>query len=273
MSETSTQPFSGKIGLVTGGAQGIGEAVARRLAADGAAGVALVDRRREKGEAVAAALTASGTPAIFLHADLTEADQVARIVPAVDAAFGRLDFVANVAGLTDRGSIIDTDLALFDRMFAVNVRAPFFIMQDAIRLMQRERTEGAIVNVSSVNAHVGAPQLAAYSASKAALVNLSKNTANAVNGLRIRVNCILPGWVDTPGEHETLTRWHDAPADWLVAAERSRPFGRLLKADDIARGIIFLGGPASYPMTGSVLDFEQTVIGGFGGMEGYPEAK
>jgi NAD(P)-dependent dehydrogenase (short-subunit alcohol dehydrogenase family) len=273
MSDTSPKAFAGKIGLVTGGAQGIGEAVARRLAAEGASGVALVDRRRDKGEAVAASLTAAGTPAIFIHADLTEAAEVATIVPAVDKAFGRLDFVANVAGLTDRGSILDTDLTLFDRMFAVNVRAPFFIMQDAIKLMQRERIEGAIVNVSSVNAHVGAPQLAAYSASKAALVNLSKNTANSVNGLRIRVNCILPGWVDTPGEHETLTRWHDAPADWLEQAEKGRPFGRLLKADDIARGIIFLGGPASYPMTGSVLDFEQTVFGGFGGMDGYPEAK
>lgn len=273
MSDTSTKPFAGKIGLVTGGAQGIGEATARRLAAEGIAGLALIDRRRDKGEAAAAAITALGTPTIFVHADLAEADQVASIVPAVDKAFGRLDFVANVAGLTDRGSILDTDLTLFDRMFAINVRAPFFIMQDAIKLMQRERAEGAIVNVSSVNAHVGAPHLAAYSASKAALVNLSKNTANAVNALRIRVNCILPGWVDTPGEHETLTRWHDAPADWLVAAEKNRPFGRLLKADDIARGIVFLGGPASYPMTGTVLDFEQTVFGGYGGMEGYPEAK
>lgn len=273
MSQSSSRPFEGKFGLVTGGAQGIGEAVARRLAAEGASGVALVDRRREKGEAVAAAITAAGCRTIFVHADLAEPAQVAGIMPAVDNAFGRLDFVANVAGLTDRGSILDTDLALFDRMFAVNVRAPFFIMQDAIKLMQRERVEGAIVNVSSVNAHVGAPQLAAYSASKAALVNLSKNTANAVNALRIRVNCILPGWVDTPGEHETLTRWHDAPPNWLEAAEKGRPFGRLLKGDDIARGIVFLGGPASYPMTGAVLDFEQTVFGGFGGMDGYPEAK
>jgi len=191
-------------------------------------------------------------------------------MPQVDTAFGRVDILANVAGLTDRGSILDTDLALFDKMFAINVRAPFFLMQDAIKLMQRDRIEGAIVNILSVNAHVGSPNLAPYSASKAALMNLTKNTANAVNALRIRVNGIILGWADTPGEHETLKRFHDAGDDWLDVAEASRPFGRLIKADDVARLIAFLSGPDSFPMTGSNIDFEQTVFGGHGSAVGYP---
>jgi NAD(P)-dependent dehydrogenase (short-subunit alcohol dehydrogenase family) len=253
---------AGKVAVVTGGAQGIGEATARLLAARGAAGIALVDRQRQKGEAVAKSLNDAGTRTIFIETDLAVHEQVMRVIPAVDAAFGRVDIVANIAGLTDRGTLLDTDLELFDRMFAINVRAPFFIMQDAVKVMQREKAEGSIVNISSVNAHVGGPNLAAYSASKAAIVNLTKNTANAFNMDRIRSNVVLPGWVDTPGEHETLKKFHGAPDNWLETAEASRPFGKLLKADDVARIIVFLASPESAPMTGAVIDYEQAVFGG-----------
>jgi len=258
----SHSSVAGQVAVVTGGAQGIGEATARLLAARGAAGVVLVDRRREKGEAVAASLNEAGTKAIFIETDLAVHEGVQRVIPAVDAAFGRVDIVCNIAGLTDRGTLLDTDLELFDRMFAVNVRAPFFLLQDAVKVMQRERRGGSIVNISSVNAHVGGPNLAAYSASKAAILNLTRNTANAFNMDRIRANVVLPGWVDTPGEHETLKKYHGAPDNWLEAAEASRPFGKLLKADDVARMIVFLASPESAPMTGSVIDYEQTVFGG-----------
>lgn len=263
--------FAGKVAVVTGGAQGIGEATARLLAARGAAGIVLVDRRVNKGEAVAASLNAAGTKTIFIAADLADPAAVAHVMPAADKAFGRVDLLANVAGLTDRGSIFDTDQALFDVMFAVNVRAPFFLIQDALKLMQRDRIEGAIVNILSVNAHVGAPNLAAYSASKAALTNLTKNVANAVTGFRIRSNGILLGWVDTPGEHETLKKFHGAGDDWLESAEKSRPFGKLIKPEDVARIVAFLLSAESAPMTGSVIDYEQTVFGGYSGpATGYP---
>lgn len=255
--------LTGKVAVVTGGAQGIGEATARLLAARGAKGIVLVDRRRAQGEAVAAALNDAGTRAIFIETDLAVHEQVKRVIPAVDAAFGRVDIVANIAGLTDRGTLLDTDLELFERMFAVNIRAPFFLLQDAVKVMKREQAEGTIVNILSVNAHVGAPNLAAYSASKAALMNLTKNTANALNLDRIRSNGILLGWVDTPGEHETLKKYHGAGDNWLEAAEASRPFGRLLKPEDVARMVAFLASPESAPMTGSVIDFEQTVFGGY----------
>jgi len=258
----SHSSVAGQVAVVTGGAQGIGEATARLLAARGAAGIALVDRRKDKGEAVARSLNEAGTKTIFIETDLAIHEQVQRVIPAVDAAFGRIDIVANIAGLTDRGTLLDTDLALFEKMFAINVRAPFFLLQDAVKIMQREGRGGSIVNISSVNAHVGGPNLAAYSASKAAIINLTTNTANAFNMDRIRSNAVLPGWVDTPGEHETLKKFHDAPDNWLEAAEKSRPFGKLLKADDVARMIVFLASPESAPMTGSVIDYEQTVFGG-----------
>ena len=258
----SHSSVAGQVAVVTGGAQGIGEATARLLAARGAAGIAIVDRRKDKGEAVAKSLNEAGTRTIFVETDLAIHDEVKRVIPAVDAAFGRVDIVCNIAGLTDRGTLLDTDLELFDKMFAINVRAPFFLLQDAVAVMKREGRGGAIVNISSVNAHVGGPNLAAYSASKAAILNLTKNTANAFNMDRIRSNVVLPGWVDTPGEHETLKKFHGAPDNWLEAAEASRPFGKLLKADDVARMIVFLASPESAPMTGAVIDYEQAVFGG-----------
>lgn len=258
----SHSSVAGKVAVITGGAQGIGEAVARLLAARGAKGVVLVDRQKAKGEAVAASLTELGTRTIFVETDLADHEQVKRVIPAVDAAFGQVDVLCNIAGLTDRGTLLDTDLALFDRMFAVNIRAPFFLMQDAVKLMRRDKIEGTIVNMLSVNAHVGGQNLAAYSASKAALLNLTKNTANAHNLDRIRANGILLGWADTPGEHETLRKFHGAGDDWLEKAEASRPFGKLLKPEDIARMVAFLASPESSPMTGSVIDYEQTVFGG-----------
>lgn len=271
----SALSFAGKVAVITGGAQGLGEGAARLLAARGAAGLVLVDRQREKGEALARALEAEGTRTLFVAADLADPAQVAQVIPAADAAFGRVDALCNIAGLTDRGSILDTDLEGFDRMFAVNVRAPFFLMQDAIKVMLREGIEGSIVNILSINAYVGSPNLSAYSASKGGLLTLTRNTANAVNAARIRVNGIALGWADTPGEHVTLKTWHNAGDDWLTQAEALRPFGRLLKPADVARLIGFLASAESAPMTGSIIDFEQTVVGapGGGGITGYPGQK
>lgn len=257
---TTAQPshFDGKIALVTGAAQGIGEATARLLVARGIAGLILTDRNVEKGEAVAKSLP---VPAHFVPADLEDVPSIQKLVPAAEDKFGRLDVLCNVAGNTERGTIIDTDQVLFDRILAVNLRAPFFLMQDAARLMLRKKIEGTMVNVSSVNAHGGGTILSPYSASKAALVNLTKNTAGVLAPHRIRVNCVLPGWVDTPGEHETLKRFHNAKANWVEEAEKTANFGRLLKSDDIARAIVWLASPESALMTGSILDYNQSAHG------------
>ena len=140
----SHSSVAGQVAVVTGGAQGIGESTARLLAARGAAGIVLVDRRKDKGEAVARSLNDAGTKTLFIETDLAIHEQVQRVIPAADAAFGRIDIVCNIAGLTDRGTLLDTDLELFDRMFAVNVRAPFFLLQDAVKVMQREKRGGRL---------------------------------------------------------------------------------------------------------------------------------
>jgi len=274
MSDTDL-PFAGKIAVVTGAAQGLGEATARLFARRGAAGLVLVDRQADKLDAVAKSITEAGTTTVAVTADLANHDQVKAIIPAADKAFGRVDVLANIAGLTDRGTILDTDLAAFDKMFAINVRAPFFLMQDTIEVMLREKVAGTIVNILSVNAYIGAPNLAAYSASKGALMTLTKNTAHGANRDRIRVNGIILGWADTPGEHVTLKTFHDAADDWLVGAEASRPFGQLLKPEGVAKLVAFLASDESFPMTGSCVEYEQTVVGAStaGNASGYPQKK
>ena len=183
------------------------------------------------------------------------------MVRACDETFGRVDCLVNAAALTDRGTILDTTPELFERMFRVNTEAPFFLMQDAIRVMKREQIEGAIVNILSVSAHGGQSFLAAYAASKMALGTLTKNTAFAVLPDRIRVNGLNIGWMDTPGEQSIQKRAHDAPDDWLPKAEAARPFGRLLKPTEVARAVAFLCSAESGMMTGSLVDFDQTVLG------------
>ena len=253
--------LDGTIAVITGGTQGLGEATARLFAERGAAGLVVTGRNRERGEAVAQDLTAGGCRTVFVAAELGTIDEVRRVVPAADQAFGRVDALANIAAITDRGSILDTSPELFDRMFAVNVRAPFFLMQDAARLMRRERVQGTIVNVQSMSGHGGQSFLAAYSSSKGALAILTRNVAYALLPDRIRVNGLNIGWMNSPGEHDIQKRFHDAPADWLEQAVKGRPFGRLLDPAEVARAIAYLSSAESGLMTGSNIDFDQMVLG------------
>ena len=127
--------------------------------------------------------------------------------------------------------------------------------------MRRRRIEGTIVNVITVSSHGGAPYLVAYATSKGALATLTRNTANALLRDRIRVNGLNIGWMNTPGEDLTQKRFHDAPDDWLERAARNQPFGRLLEPDEVARAIAFLASDESGLMTGSVVEFDQTIVG------------
>jgi NAD(P)-dependent dehydrogenase (short-subunit alcohol dehydrogenase family) len=256
-----TKAFSGKVAVVTGGTQGLGEAVARLFAERGAAGIVITGRDAGRGEAVAAALSEHGTRGEFVPAELAELDQVRGVMARCEEVFGRVDMLVNAAAITDRGTILDTTPELFDRMFAVNVRAPFFLMQEAARLMLRERIQGTMVNILSMSGHGGQSFLTAYSASKTALGGLTRNIAFSLLPHRIRVNGLNIGWMDTPGEHGIQKRAHDAPPDWLQKAEAQRPFGRLLKPQEVARAVAFLCSEESGLMTGSLVDFDQSVHG------------
>jgi NAD(P)-dependent dehydrogenase (short-subunit alcohol dehydrogenase family) len=253
--------LQGKVAVITGSTQGLGETTARLFKARGARGLIITGRSRSRGDAVAASLTGDGCTAHFVQADLGEVEACRRIIAAAEEHFAALHILVNCAALTERGTIWDTEPELFDRMFAINVRAPFFLMQEAIKLMERKGIAGAIVNISSVASYGSVPMLAPYAASKAALNILTKNIAYSVMRRHIRVNTLSLGWMDTPGEDEIQKRYHNAGPDWLEQAEARQPFGRLLKPEEVARAIAFLASDESGLMTGSIVDFDQSVAG------------
>ncbi|WP_224543488.1 SDR family oxidoreductase [Mesorhizobium sp. CA16] len=253
--------LDGKVVLVTGATQGIGRAIAETLARSGAAGLLITGRDQKRGNAVTAELAAIGTPTAFAAADLGDPEAPARLAQACIDHFGRIDGLVNAAGLTDRASFVDASLDDWASLFAVNARAPFFLMQAAISDMKKRGQGGSIVNILSINAHCGSPELAVYSATKGALATLTKNAANAHRFDRIRVNGINVGWTDTPAERVMQAETLGHGPGWLDAANATQPFGRLLSVTDIANLAVFLLSDAAGPMTGALIDQEQWVIG------------
>lgn len=254
--------FRNRVCLVTGGTQGVGEATALMMASAGAEAVVICGRQRAAGDRVAAQLRAAGTEALFVEANLSAVDDCFRVVDAAGDRFGRIDVLANVAGVTDRGTIEDTSVETYERLFAVNTRAPFFLIQRAVPFL-RQSTGASVVNVISIAAHGGAPFIAAYVASKSALVGLTRNLAHSLRHDRIRVNGLNMGWTATPGEERTQRTAHGLGDDWQAEIGLTRPFGRLLQPAEIARAICFLASTESALMTGSIVDFDQTVMGAY----------
>lgn len=253
--------FDGKTALITGSTQGVGEAVARRLADEGAEGIVVCGRNQERGEKVAADLSARGADAHFVPVELADPVSCKALIAATDEKLGRIDVLVNGAGYTVRGTIVNTTVELWDDMMNINVRAPFLLMQGAIDIMRREGRGGSIVSVGSVSSYGSVPTLMPYATSKAALVTLTKNVAYSVAWDGIRVNCVQPGWMDTPGEDITQRRFEGGGDNWLEEAEVGMPFGRLIKTDEIAALIAFVASDEAGVMTGSIIDYDQSVAG------------
>lgn len=254
----SNQQLDKKIAVITGGTQGLGEATARLFAERGAAGIVICGRNAQRGQAIAQELPCQ---TIFVQADLEQVGDCQNVIAQANRAFGRVDILVNAAGITDRGTILDTSPELFDRMFAINTRAPFLLMQQAAKIMRREKIAGSIVNILSMASHGGQPFIFAYSGAKAALAALTKNAAYSLMRDQIRVNGLNIGWMDTPGEDETQKRFHGADDTWLARAESTQPFQRLLKPREVAQTIAFLASDESGLMTGAIIDFDQSVTG------------
>ena len=256
--------IDGKIAIVTGGSQGLGAAIARNFAEMGAKGVITIGRNEEKGKRVATEISKKTDCDVeFVKTDVGIVSQCRQAVTHTKNKFGKVDILVNAAGLTDRGNIVETSEELFDRMININVKGPFFLTQEVVKIMIEQDTKGSIVNIGSQAAVTGQPFLASYSLSKGALATMTKNTAFALLLNNIRVNQLNIGWMASDGEHQIQTKFHGAPENWLEDAAKEQPFKRLLGTLEVAKAVTFLASEDSGMMTGSVIDFDQSVVGGY----------
>jgi NAD(P)-dependent dehydrogenase (short-subunit alcohol dehydrogenase family) len=254
--------LTGENVLVSGGTQGLGAAIARAAAARGAGTVTITGRSDEAGRQLAEELEAAGTAAQFLRTDLTDVTQARASVAAAIERFGHLDCAVNAAGVTARGTMLDTTPDLFDTHIAVNLKSPFFIMADTIRHLRDRKVPGSIVNIISIAELGGQPYLAPYVAAKAGLAGLTRNAAHAHRWDKIRINGIDIGWTATDTETKIQQTEHGAGDDWLAKANASVPMGRISRPEELAEFTIYLLSRRAGVVTGSVIDWDQTVIGG-----------
>tara|TARA_B100000029_G_scaffold201432_1_gene199661 strand:+ start:2070 stop:2924 length:855 start_codon:yes stop_codon:yes gene_type:complete len=257
----NTNQFKDKIVVITGSTQGIGEETAKLFAYRGAKAITICGRNEDKGEKVKKDLETIGTECLYIKADLANVDDCRNVISSTEKKFKTINSLINIAGFTERGTIVSTTLQNYEKNFNINTRAPFLLMQETIKIMRRDKINGTIANILSMAAYSGMPFLTAYSASKGALAIMIKNVANAVAADQIRVNGLNIGWTDTPGESITQKNFHKAKENWVEETEKKLPFKKLTKPIDVAKGLAFLCSEESSMMTGSIIDFDQTVHG------------
>jgi NAD(P)-dependent dehydrogenase (short-subunit alcohol dehydrogenase family) len=252
------------VAVITGGTQGLGLAIAERLLAEGCGRMVIAGRGVAKGEAVAARLREGGADVRFLPADMGKAEDAVALIERTLSRFGRVTALVNAAAATDRGSILDTTPEAFDTHMAINAKGPFFALQRFAQAAIAGGHPASAVNILSMVVHCGQSYLAPYSASKAALANITKNAAQALRDHRIRINGINCGWMDTPGEDEIQRKYHAGGDDWLASAEARQPMGMLVKPAHVAGLASYMLSAESGVMTGALVDFDQNVTGAYG---------
>jgi 3-oxoacyl-[acyl-carrier protein] reductase len=242
-----SKTLSGKVALVTGGSRGIGAAIVRRLARDGAAVAFTYSASADKARALVKDVAASGGAVLSIEADSADVGALQQAVAQTVEAFGRLDILVNNAGVLTHGTVDDFSIADFDRMVAVNVRAVFVGTQAAVKHMGQG---GRVINIGSVSAErAGLPGAAVYSMTKGAVASLTKGLARDLGARGITVNTVQPGPTETDMAAEEYRAWLRT----LMA------LGRMGQDSEIASMVAFLAGPESGFVTGSAL----TVDGGF----------
>jgi NAD(P)-dependent dehydrogenase (short-subunit alcohol dehydrogenase family) len=245
--------LAGKVILVTGSTTGIGEAIARRIVADGGR-VIVHGLERDLGEAVVREL---GDAAHLHIGELANPQFPAELVHFAAEAFGgQLDGLVNNAAFIPRTNIGNTEVPLFDRCIAVNVRAPLFLIQAALPMLSA--AHGSVVNIGSVNAYSGEPNLLPYSISKGALMTLTRNLGDALHRDHgVRVNQINPGWIGTKNEHAVQMRM-GKPANWVEQLPKEyAPSGNIIPPEVIANMVCYWLSDESRPVSGTVMEMEQ----------------
>ncbi|WP_313805880.1 SDR family NAD(P)-dependent oxidoreductase [Sphingobium sp.] len=251
--------YKGKSALVVGGTSGIGLAIAKRLLEAGAK-VAVAARRADELEAFTAG---GGDAAIGVETDITDSVQVARMVDRTVDAFGKLDVAFNVAGIFRRGPIVSLTEEDWDAVHATNLRAAFVCLKHQAVQMIKQGNGGAIVNVTSVSAHIPGKGAAVYTSAKAGLDMLTRNAALELAEHRIRVNALAPGLVETPAVELVLT----TPA--ILKAYKDRiPLDRPANVAEMTGPALFLGSDEASYITGATL-----VADGGWSQTGYPDPR
>ncbi len=258
---TTSQPHSleGRVALVTGSTSGIGKGIAQHLASLGAS-VVVTGRDLDRAKEVVDGITEAGGRAAAEEGNLMDVENCRALVRRAVERFGRLDVLVNNAAMTGRGTVDSTTEDEWNDIMAVNVRAPFFLLQAAVEPMEKQGG-GSVINIGSINAYIGEPKLTAYSVSKGALMTLTKNVAAQLNAKKIRVNQLNVGWTFTEGEDRVKREEEGKGDDWLEKAEATRPFGRLLLPQDVAYAVAYFATDASACITGTVMDLEQFPVG------------
>lgn len=240
--------MSGHTAVVTGGASGIGEAISRRLAADGAA-VAIFDLNGEAAEATAASIEKAGGKAIGLAVDVTDRAGIDAGAEETRNRLGRPTILVNNAGMTPHGPFLEITLEMWNRSLAINLTGAFQCCQAVIPDMIEEGW-GRIVNISSSSVHSGPPQLASYVAAKSGIVGLTKVLAREFGRRGITVNTIPPGFIDTP-------MLRDSEKGGLMRVEEqtaATPVGRIGRPEDIAAVCSFLVSEEASYVTGQIVN-------------------
>ncbi len=247
--EQSSLPFTGKIALVTGGSRGIGAAIVRRLANDGALVAFTYASSPDKANDVVAAVEAAGGKAVAILADSADADAVALAIEHTVQRFGGLDILVSNAGILLRGAVDDFSLEDFDRMIAINVRAPFVAIKAASKHL---RPGGRVITIGSVVAERSAfPGASVYSTTKSALVGMVRGLAIDFAPRGITVNNVQPG--------PTATDMNPADGEHVDMLKALLPIGRLGTGEEIADMVAYLASPGAAFVTGSSL----TIDGGY----------
>lgn len=243
--------FENKVVVVTGSGHGIGRASALRFASEGAS-VAVVDLNGENANSVAEECSQEGSRACSYLADVSDADDVRDVVSRIVEDFGTIDVLHSHAGRLRAGTVGETDLEEWNRTLAVNVTSMYLVIRTVLPIMQDQRS-GAIVTTGSISGMFGEPALAAYTASKAAVVNLTRSVAIDNAALGIRANCVCPGWVDTGFNDPQFLHDDLSEGDIALLIERTVPMGRQGLPEEMAAAVAFLASSDASYITGQTL--------------------
>lgn len=243
--------FEGKSVVVTGGAHGIGRASALRFASEGAH-VAIVDIREEEGRRVAEECDAAGGRGLAFRVDVSNPDEVAAVVERAAGEFGGIDILHSNAGRLTAGTILEVTLEEWLRVLAVNVTSMFLVARAVVPVMQARRS-GAIVTTGSISGMFGEPALAAYTTSKAAVINLTRQMAIDFAPDGIRVNSVCPGWVDTGFNDPQFAHDNLSAEDIEEAIARTVPMRRQGTPEEMAAAVAFLASDDASYITGTTL--------------------